>query len=130
MGAGWYPRFAPPYRDVEELLAGRGVEVDHATVYRWVLRFTPLLAQVARPCRHVVGDRWRVDETYVKVAGRWRFDTTPTGRNRPALGHFVMVNRRCVALGVSIVRVLCSSIRSRPKSSNKRTPSPSRTGTR
>jgi IS6 family transposase len=42
------------------------------TIYRWVLRFTPLLAEAARPCRHAVGDRWLVDETYVKVAGQWR----------------------------------------------------------
>ena len=69
----WYLRFALSYRDVEELLAERGVEVDHATVYRWVQRFTPLLAEAARPCRHVVGDRWQVDETHVKVAGRWRY---------------------------------------------------------
>src|SRR6266542_2549312 len=69
----WYLRFGLSYRDVEELLAERGVEVDHVTVYRWVLRFTPLLAEAARPCRHVVGGRWRVDKTYVKVAGRWRY---------------------------------------------------------
>jgi transposase-like protein len=58
---------------VEELLAERGVEVDHVTIYRWVLRFTPLLAEAARPCRHAVGNRWHVDETYVKVAGQWRY---------------------------------------------------------
>jgi transposase-like protein len=69
----WYLRFGLSYRDVEELLAERGVEVDHVTVYRWVLRFTPLLADAARPCRHAVGARWQVDETYVKVAGRWRY---------------------------------------------------------
>jgi transposase-like protein len=69
----WYLRFGLSYRDVEELLAERGVEVDHVTVYRWVLRFTPLLAEAARPCRHQVGGRWMVDETYVKVAGRWRY---------------------------------------------------------
>ena len=69
----WYLRLACTTRDVEELLTERGVEVDHVTVYRWVLRFTPLLAEAARPCRHVVGDRWQVDETYVKVAGRWRY---------------------------------------------------------
>ena len=69
----WYLRFGLSYRDVEELLVERGVEVDHVTVYRWVLRFTPLLAEAARPCRHTVGDRWQVDETYVKVAGQWRY---------------------------------------------------------
>jgi transposase, IS6 family len=69
----WYLRFGLSYRDVEELLAERGIEVDHVTIYRWVLRFTPLLAEAARPCRHAVGDRWQVDETYVKVAGQWRY---------------------------------------------------------
>jgi len=69
----WYLRFGLSYRDVEELLAERGVEVDHVTIHRWVQRFTPLLADAARPCRHAVGDRWQVDETYVKVAGRWRY---------------------------------------------------------
>src|SRR5829696_4975486 len=69
----WYLRFGLSYRDVEELLAERGVEVDHVTIYRWVQRFTPLLADAARPCRHAVGDHWQVDETYVKVAGQWRY---------------------------------------------------------
>jgi transposase-like protein len=69
----WYLRFGLSYRDVEELLAERGIEVDHVTVYRWVQRFAPLLAEAARPCRHSVGDRWQVDETYVKVAGHWRY---------------------------------------------------------
>jgi transposase, IS6 family len=69
----WYLRYGLSYRDVEELLAERGIEVDHVTVYRWVERFTPLLADAAGPCRHAVGDRWFVDETYVKVAGRWRY---------------------------------------------------------
>src|SRR5438552_1064055 len=69
----WYLRFGLSYRDVEELLTERGVEVDHVSVYRWVQRFTPLLIEAARPCRHVVGDRWFVDETYVKVAGVWRY---------------------------------------------------------
>ena len=66
----WYLRYGLSYRDVEELLAERGIEVDHVTVYRWVQRFTPLLAAAAVPCRHAVGDCWFVDETYVKVAGK------------------------------------------------------------
>ena len=68
LAVGWYLRFGLSYRDIE-VLAERRVEVDHVTIYRWVLRFTPLLADAARPCRHALGDRWQVDETYVKVAG-------------------------------------------------------------
>jgi transposase, IS6 family len=69
----WYLRFGLSYRDLEELLLERGIDVNHVTVFWWVQRFTPLLADAARPCRHVVGDRWFVGETYVKVAGRWRY---------------------------------------------------------
>ena len=73
LGVRWYLRFGLSYRDLEELLAERGVEVDHVTLHRWVQRFTPLLIDAARPCRHAVGRRWFVDETYVKVAGAWRY---------------------------------------------------------
>jgi IS6 family transposase len=68
----WYLRDGLPYRDVEELLAEPGVELDHVTVYRWVQRFSPLLADAARFTRHSPGDRW-VDETYVDVNGVWRY---------------------------------------------------------
>jgi transposase-like protein len=61
------------YRDLEELLAERGIEVDHVTLYRWVQRFTPLLIDAARPTRHLAGDRWFVEETYVKVCGVWSY---------------------------------------------------------
>ena len=64
----WYLRYGLSYRDVEELLAERGVTVDHVTVYRWVQRFTPEFIEPARLCRHIPGDCWFVDETYVKVS--------------------------------------------------------------
>jgi transposase-like protein len=69
----WYLRYELSYRDVEELLAERSVQVDHVTIYRWVQRFTPLFADAARPLRHATGDRWFVDETYIKVASQWRY---------------------------------------------------------
>jgi len=69
----WYLRFGLSYRDVEELLAERGVTVDHVTVYQWVQRFTQEFIEAARPCRHTPGDRWFVDETYVKITGRWTY---------------------------------------------------------
>ena len=66
-----YLRYGLSYRDVEELLAERGVEVDHVTIFRWVQRFTSLFADAACFARHSPGDRWFVDETYVKVSGVW-----------------------------------------------------------
>ncbi len=69
----WYLRFGLSYRDVEELLGERGIEVDHVSIYRWVQRFAPEFAEAARARQHIVGDRWHVDETYLKVGGRWRY---------------------------------------------------------
>jgi transposase, IS6 family len=68
---------APPlqlsYRDLEELVAERNIEVDHLTRFRWVQRFTPSLVDAARRCRHNVENRWFVDETYVKNIVPWSF---------------------------------------------------------
>ena len=69
----WYLRYGLSYRDVEELLAERGITVDHVTVYRWVQTFTTEFIDAARPCRHAPGDRWFVDETHVKITGRWTY---------------------------------------------------------
>jgi hypothetical protein len=73
----WYLRYGLSYRDLEELLAERNIEVDHVTVFRWVQRFTALLVEAARPCRHAPGGHWFVDETYVNVS---RTGGTSTGR--------------------------------------------------
>jgi hypothetical protein len=69
----WYLRYGLSYRDVEELLAERGVTVDHVSIYRWVQRFTPKFIEAARPSRHAPGNRWFVDETYLKIAGKWAY---------------------------------------------------------
>jgi transposase, IS6 family len=59
----WYLRYGLSYRDVEELLVERRIEVDHVTIHQWVQRFTPLLIDAARPRRHPFGGRWFVDQT-------------------------------------------------------------------
>lgn len=89
----WYLRYGLSYRDVEELLAERGIEVDHVTIYRWVQRFTPLLIDAARPCRHSVGDRWFVDETYVKVAGVWQYVYRAVDQHGQVIDVFVSKRR-------------------------------------
>jgi transposase-like protein len=93
----WYLRFGLSYRDVEELLAERGIEVHHVTIDRWVQRFTPLLVEAARPWRHRVGDRWSVDETYVKVAGRWRYLYRAIDQSGQVIDVFVSPRRDGIA---------------------------------
>jgi len=58
---------------VAEWLAAPGIRVDHSTVYRWVQRFLPLFGDAARPHRQPIGGRWRVDETYIRLRGRWTY---------------------------------------------------------
>lgn len=66
-------RFGLSYRDLEELLAMRGVKVDHATIQRWVFKFSPEIEQRLKKRKHQVGICWRMDETYVKVKGKDRY---------------------------------------------------------
>jgi putative transposase len=66
-------RFSLNYRDVEELLSFRGVRVDHATVQRWVYKFTPLIESYFRKRMTPVGTSWRMDETSIKVKGEWMY---------------------------------------------------------
>jgi transposase-like protein len=93
----WYFRFGLSYRDLEELLSERGVEVDHVSIYRWVIRFTPLLVDAARPCRHSVGDRWHVDEIYVRVAGEWRYVYRAVDQYGQVIDVFVSSRRNTAA---------------------------------
>ena len=69
----WYLRYKLSYRDIEELIAERGIEVDHSTINRWVVNYAPLLAAQAQHYKRNVGVRWRFDETYIKVRGRWKY---------------------------------------------------------
>src|SRR3712207_2038468 len=69
----WYVRYRLSYADVAEWLAERGVMVSRSTIYRWVQRFLPLFAQAAHAHRRRVGAKWRVDETYCRLNGRWAY---------------------------------------------------------
>ncbi len=69
----WYLRYRLSYADVSEWLAERGISVDPSTVYDWVRAFTSHFIDAARAHRSPVGRRWRIDETYLKIGGRWRY---------------------------------------------------------
>jgi transposase-like protein len=73
LAVGWYLRFSLSYRDVEELLAERGLLVDHVTVWRWVQSYAPEIQRRLRPRLRPTNGSWRVDETYIRVKGEWRY---------------------------------------------------------
>jgi IS6 family transposase len=69
----WYLRYTLSYRDLEEMMAERGLSVDHSTIFRWVQHYAPELDKRCRPHLMPTNDSWRVDETYVKVRGQWMY---------------------------------------------------------
>src|SRR3954468_11505273 len=69
----WYLQFPVSYRDLERMLADRGVVVDHTTLYRWIQAYAPELEKRVRPHLRPTTGSWRVDETYIRVKGRWTY---------------------------------------------------------
>jgi putative transposase len=69
----WYVAYSLSLRNLEEMIAERGFEVDHSTVHRWVIKLVPLFEKTFRKHKRPVGKSWRMDETYIKVKGEWKY---------------------------------------------------------
>ena len=69
----WYISYKLSYRDVEEMMAERGIRVDHTSVFRWVIKYVPQLEKQFRKHKKPVGRSWRMDETYIKIKGKERY---------------------------------------------------------
>jgi putative transposase len=69
----WYLAYSLSLRDIEEMMAERGVSVDHATIHRWTVHFAPLLLEQFNRRKRAVTGKWHIDETYVKIRGQWRY---------------------------------------------------------
>ena len=86
-------RFTLSYRDIEELLRIRVVVVDHATIQRWVFKFTPMIDRNFRKRKKGVGLRWRLDETYIKVKGKWCYLYRAVDKEGKTID-FLLIHRR------------------------------------
>jgi putative transposase len=89
----FYLRYAVSYRDLEEIIAERGVKVDHATLNRWVVKFAPLIAARAQARKRPTATSWRMDETYIRVKGKWTYLYRAVDRDGQTLD-FLLSNRR------------------------------------
>ena len=69
----WYAAYPLSYRHLEEMMQERGMTVDHSSINRWAIRFLPLLEKAFRKHKHAVGTSWRMDETYIRVNGAWKY---------------------------------------------------------
>ena len=69
----WYAAYPLSFRNIEEMMAERGVFVDHSTLHRWSIKILPVLAAAFRRRKRPVGLSWRMDETYVKISGQWKY---------------------------------------------------------
>ena len=93
----WYAAYPLSLPHIEEMMQERGVFVDHATVHRWALKIVPVLTAVFRRRKRPVGASWRMDETYIKVAGQWRYLYRAVDRAGDTIDFLLCARRDCAA---------------------------------
>ncbi len=93
----FYVRYAVSYPDLEEIMAERGVAVDHATLNRWVVKYAPQIAATAQARKRQPSGSWRVDETYIKVKGRWTYLYRAIGKHGKTLDFMLSETRDSAA---------------------------------
>ncbi|MFA0105153.1 IS6 family transposase [Vibrio splendidus] len=89
----YYLAYKLGYREIEEIQLERGVVVDHATIHRWVIKFTPVLEHKARRRKKSVSDSWRMDGTYIKVKGKWVYYYRAVDKFGNVIDYYLTTNR-------------------------------------
>jgi putative transposase len=91
----WYVVYPLSLRQLKEMMAERGVAVDHSTIHRWAIKMLPVLAAVCRRRKLPVGKSWRMDETYLKVAGQWKYLYRAVDKNGATVVSAACQTRSC-----------------------------------
>jgi transposase-like protein len=105
----WYIRYRLSYADVAEWLAERGIMVSRSTIYRWVQRFLPLFAEDARSHLWPVGEKWRVDETYCRLNGRWAYCYRAIDQNGQVVDAYFSERRNAAAAQMFFERAIAQT---------------------
>jgi transposase-like protein len=114
----WYCKYGISYRDLEEMLEERGVKVDHSTIYRWVQYYAPkILDKLKWYWKPKLGFSWRVDETYIKVKGKWAYLYRALDKNGNTIDFYLSSTRNTSAAK----RFLAKALKSIPKQAYPRT---------
>ena len=109
MSIRWYVSYPLSYRHVEELMEERGVHLDHATVNRWVIKYSPLLEAEFRKSKSSVGKSWKVDETYIKVKGNWVYYYRAVDKEGKTIDFFLSPTRDAEAARTFFEKAIGSS---------------------
>ncbi|MFM0514907.1 IS6 family transposase [Paraburkholderia sp. RL17-373-BIF-A] len=89
----WYVAYSLSLRNLEEVIAERGFEIDHSTVHRWVIKLVPLFEKTFRKHKRPVGKSWRMDETYIKVKGEWKYLFRAVDKNGKTIDFLLRAHR-------------------------------------
>jgi putative transposase len=109
MGIRWYVSYPLSYRHVEELMEERGIALDHTTVNRWVVKYSPALEANFRKHKKPVGKSWRMDETYIKVKGEWTYYYRAVDKQGQTIDFFLSLTRDTKAAQAFFEKAIGSS---------------------
>jgi putative transposase len=106
----WYLSYALSYRDIEEMMLERGIQVDHSTINRWVIHYAPLLEENFRKnYKRKVGSSWRMDETYIKIKGVWQYLYRAVDKDGNTIDFMLAKNRNEAAAKAFFIKAIGSS---------------------
>ena len=109
MAVRWYLAYSLSYRQVKELLAERGIYVDHTTIHRWVVEYSPKLLKKFHKCKKKIHKSWRMDETYIKVKGEWTYYDRAVEKEGKTIDFYLSRNRDTEAAQAFFEKAIGSS---------------------
>ena len=120
----WYVAYPLSLRNLEEMMQDRGVTVDHSTVHRWIVKLMPVLETKFRKCKAALGTSWRMDETYIKIGGEWKYLHRAVDKARNTVDFLLTAKRDRAAAKRFLARAIEGTVFLRSSRSTRAAPTP------